>query len=337
MSNLSARGTAPLGKRNLPRIGLGCMGMSEFYGPVSDDTSLNVLLDAFEVGVRHFDTADMYGRGHNERLVGTFLKRLGSQRKDAFVATKVGICRSPENPTAVSIDSTPEYIRRACDDSLGRLGVERIDLLYLHRRNANVPIEESIGAMKELVQSGKVQYLGLCEVSAATLESANTVSPITALQSEYSLWTRDLEVELLDLCDRLGVAVVAYSPLGRGFLTGAITKNQLSDNKTDLRNHLPRFQGENFDANLTLVEKLASVARKTNCTPAQLALAWVLAQRKHLHVIPGVRSSKHLRENFAALTLDLQPPHAHELSLAFGAESVHGDRYPPHLASTLNT
>ncbi|HSC69424.1 MAG TPA: aldo/keto reductase, partial [Cellvibrio sp.] len=230
---------------NTNRIGLGCMGMSEFYGENSDENSLQTLLAAYDIGYRHFDTADMYGKGHNESLLGLFIKKLGSNRKDICIATKVGIKRDANGAGSIEIDSSPEYIIRACEDSLRRLGVEQIDLYYLHRRQRNIPIEETMGAMELLYKQGKIATVGLSEVSADTLIAAHNILPIAAIQSEYSLWSRDVEKEILPTCINLGVNFVAYSPIGRGFLSGKMTQEQIN-NPNDLRSKLPRFQPDAF-------------------------------------------------------------------------------------------
>jgi aryl-alcohol dehydrogenase-like predicted oxidoreductase len=324
-----------VGDRSVPRIGLGCMGMSEFYGARDEAASLRALSEAFELGYRHFDTADMYGAGHNEELLAKFVSRLGARRREILLATKAGI-RRPAGGTTVTIDSSPEYIRQACDASLARLGVEQIDLFYLHRRDPAVPIEDSVGAMADLVRAGKAARIGLSEVSAATLERACAVAPIAALQSEYSLWSREIEREVLPACEARGIALVAYSPLGRGFLTGAITPALLAS-QADLRNHLPRFQGPNFEANRALLPTIAEIATQTGSTQATVALAWVLARSGAIHAIPGARSSPHLRSNLAALDLALDTAQIDRLSAAFASDRVQGDRYPAHLARTVNT
>jgi aryl-alcohol dehydrogenase-like predicted oxidoreductase len=321
--------------RTLPRVGLGCMGMSEFYGARDDDASRRALRDAFELGYRHFDTADMYGLGHNEQLLAGFVSELGARRHEILLATKVGI-RRPEGGTVVTVDSSPGYIRAACEASLKRLGLEQIDLLYLHRRDPSTPIEDSVGAMAELEREGKVARLGLSEVSADTLTRACQTAPIAALQSEYSLWSRDVEREVLPACQALDVTLVAYSPLGRGFLTGEITKTLLAS-QSDLRNHLPRFQGENFDQNHALLGTIADVAARVESQLATVALAWVLAQDPRIHAIPGARSAPHLRSNMAALDLALEPQDLARLSSAFADDRVRGERLPAHLARTVNT
>jgi aryl-alcohol dehydrogenase-like predicted oxidoreductase len=281
-------------------IGLGCMGMSEFYGPADEAASLAVLHRALDLGVNFLDTADMYGVGANERLLG---KVLAARRDEIVIATKFGNVRAADG-TYLRIDGRPEYVRSACDASLQRLGVDHIDLYYQHRVDRSVPIEETVGAMAELVKAGKVRHLGLSEASPQTIRRAARVHPIAALQSEYSLWTRDVEAEVLPTCRELGIGFVAYSPLGRGFLTGAIqTPEQLAPN--DWRRQNPRFQQENLQANLALVEEVKSLARERGCTPAQLALAWLLGRYEQLVPIPGTRSSARLEENAGAAAIEL--------------------------------
>ena len=278
-------------------LGLGCMGMSEFYGAHDDTESLATLKHALDLGVNFLDTADAYGPYTNEELVGRALR---GRRQDAFLATKFGFVRDLANPSARALNGSAAHVQRACEASLKRLAVEQIDLYYLHRVDPQVPIEDTVGAMAQLVKSGKVRYLGLSEVSPQTLERAHRVHPITAVQSEYSLWSRDPEDGVLSACERLGVGFVPYSPLGRGFLTGALrsVEDFAAD---DYRRMSPRFQGENFTRNLSLVEKVKALANDKGCTPAQLALAWVLSQWQHIVPIPGTRRSKNLDENLGAL------------------------------------
>lgn len=304
-------------------IGLGCMGMSEFYGPTDDAQSLATLERALELGVTHYDTADMYGSGHNERLLARFL---AGKRERVVVATKFGIVRKP-GEYARTIDTSPDYVRRACEESLKRLGVESIDLYYAHRLNRDVPVEDTVGAMAELVRAGKVRAIGLCEVSAATLRRAHAVHPVAAVQSEYSLWTRDVEDAVLPACRELGVSLVAYSPLGRGMLTGAITKpEQLAEG--DFRRLSPRFQGENLDANLRLVAEVKRLAAAKGCTPGQVALAWLLAQGTDVLPIPGTKRITYLEENVAGAALRLTPEEVGALSAALPRGAAAGDRYP---------
>lgn len=319
----------------VPRIGLGCMGMSEFYGPQDDQRSLDALAAAFEIGYRHFDTADMYGCGHNEQLLGRFLRSLGSRRHEVLLATKVGIRRDPANPTAISVDSSPAYIRAACEASLKRLGVERIDLYYLHRRNSAVPIEETMGAMKDLLAEGKIAAVGLSEVSVETLRRAARILPIAALQSEYSLWTRDAEREVIAACAELGTRFVAYSPIGRGFLSGELSLDAVHSDG-DLRGKLPRFQPGAFEANQRLLGVIETIAADLGVSKAQVSLAWILAKNPAMHAIPGSSKIAHLRDNFAARTLVLPPGHVATLSAAFAPDAVSGLRYPEALLSTVS-
>jgi aryl-alcohol dehydrogenase-like predicted oxidoreductase len=312
-------------------LGLGCMGMSEFYGPADDAQSLAVLERAFDLGVTHFDTADMYGSGHNESLLARFLV---GRRDRVVVATKFGIVRRPGEYARV-VDTSPDYVRQACEASLKRLGVEAIDLYYAHRLNREVPIEDTVGAMAELVQAGKVRALGLSEVSAATLRRAHAVHPIAAVQSEYSLWTRDVEAEVLPACRELGVSLVAYSPLGRGLLTGGITKREdLADN--DFRRISPRFQDGNLEANLRLVEVVKAMAAARHCAPGQVALAWLLAQGRDILPIPGTKRIKYLEENLGAVGVSLSAEELAQLSAALPPGAAAGDRYPPEGMKGVN-
>jgi aryl-alcohol dehydrogenase-like predicted oxidoreductase len=303
-------------------LGLGCMGMSEFYGPADDAVSLATLARAAEIGITLFDTADMYGSGHNETLLGRFL---ATHRDRAVIATKFGIVRNA-GQYARTIDSRPEYVRTACEASLKRLGIDTIDLYYAHRINPDVPIEETVGAMADLVASGKVRALGLSEVSPATLRRAHAVHPISALQTEYSLWTRDPEGEVLDTCRALGIAFVAYSPLGRGILTGTIdsTETLCAD---DYRRQAPRFQGENFNANMHLVNLVRTLAAAKDCTPAQLALAWLLHQGDDIIPIPGTRHIERLEENVGATQITLSATDLSRLDAALPRGAAIGARY----------
>ena len=313
------------------KIGLGCMGMSEFYGPADDAQSRATLERACELGVTLFDTADTYGIGHNEMLVGSFLKG----RQNIQIATKFGIVREPGS-YARRIDNSPAYIASACEASLKRLGVETIDLYYAHRLDPDQPVEQTIGAMASLVAAGKVRALGLCEVSAATLRRAHAEHPIAAVQSEYSLWTREPEADVFPACRELGIAFVAYSPLGRGILTGAIgAQTELAGD--DFRRMSPRFQGDNLAANLRLVETVKSLATEKGCTPGQLALAWLLHQGSEIIPIPGTKRIKYLEENVAAASVKLLASDLGRISAAFPPGSAAGDRYPKAGMVGLNT
>ncbi|MFC4637279.1 aldo/keto reductase [Deinococcus hohokamensis] len=305
-------------------LGLGCMGMSDFYGAHSEAENLATLDRALELGVTFYDTADMYGPFTNEELLGRWLR---GKRDQVVLATKFGIVRDPTNPAVRGINGRPEYVRQAIEGSLLRLKTDHVDLYYLHRVDPQTPIEDTVGAMAELVQEGKVRALGLSEVSPETLRRANAVHPITALQSEYSLWTRDPEGGVLDTCRELGVGFVPYSPLGRGFLTGQIkTPDDLEEG--DFRRHNPRFQGENFARNLALVHEVETMAAEKGCTPSQLALAWVLAQGNDLVPIPGTKRVKYLEDNLGALQVTLTPEDLARMDAVFPPSAAAGERYP---------
>lgn len=319
----------------MSRIGLGCMGMSEFYGERDDKASLHALNAAFEIGYRHFDTADMYGMGHGEHLLGKFISQLGAaSRNEVLIATKIGIRRDPNDRMSIRMDGSASYLREACDASLKRLGVEQIGLCYLHRRDPSTPIEESMLAMKDLMQAGKIAAVGLSEVSVQTLQDAAQITPITALQNEYSLWTRDPENEVFGVCAELGVKFVAYSPIGRGFLSGGMRAEMLD--QSDLRSKLPRFQPGAFEANTKLVDTQRRISDELGVSPAQLALAWVLAQHPWIYPIPGTKNVKHLQDNFRSQHIRLQPEHLNALSRAFSPEAIIGERYPEALLKTVN-
>jgi aryl-alcohol dehydrogenase-like predicted oxidoreductase len=326
--------TRKLGKNgpSVSELGLGCMGMSEFYGGTDEAESLGTIHRSLELGITFLDTADIYGIGDNEELVG---KAIRGKRDKVFLATKFGVVRSKTDPTLRGVNGKREYAKASCEASLKRLGVDRIDLYYQHRVDPKTPIEETVGAMAELVKEGKVRYLGLSEAGAQTIRRAHAVHPISALQTEYSLWSRDPEGGILAVTRELGIAFVAYSPLGRGFLTGRFRKfEDLAEN--DFRRFSPRFQGENFQKNLDLVERVGELAKEKGCTPGQLALAWLLAQGEDIIPIPGTKRRKYLEENAAAADVVLVAKDLKRIDEVAQRGVAAGERYPEQLMDLLD-
>ncbi|MEO6230097.1 MAG: aldo/keto reductase [Ferruginibacter sp.] len=314
------------------QLGLGCMGMSEFYGTKDDETSVKTLHRALELGITFWDTADAYGPHLNEELIGKTMKGI---RQEITLATKFGILRDPANPALRGLNGKPEYVQSTCEASLKRLQTDRIDLYYLHRVDPATPIEETVGAISLLVKQGKVRGIGLSEVSPATIRRAHKVHPISAIQSEYSLWTRDPEDEILGVCKELGIAFVPYSPLGRGFLTGQIKKFEDLE-PDDYRRFSPRFQGENFSKNLDLVQQINELSKQKGCTPSQLALAWVMQKGDYIFPIPGTKRIKYLEENAGAVDISFAKEELETIDSIFPKDAAAGLRYPEQMMASID-
>lgn len=314
------------------RLGLGCMGMSDFYGSFNDDESIKVIHRSIDLGMTFLDTADAYGPFINETLVG---KAIRGKRGEVTVATKFGIVRDPNDPMKRGFNGKPDYVKSSCEGSLKRLGTDVIDLYYLHRKDPDTSIEETVGAMAELVKQGKIRAIGLSEVSQETLRKAHAVHPITAVQTEYSLWSRDPEDGMLKTCEDLGIAFVAYSPLGRGFLTGQIKRFEDLE-ASDYRRHSPRFQGENFEKNLAVVQRIGTMAKEKGCTTSQLALAWVLAQGKFIFPIPGTKKMKFLEDNAKSIEVRLSKDDLALIEEMSPKGIASGARYPENMIRSLN-
>ena len=319
-----------IGGRSLPAVGLGCMGLSEFYGEFSDDQAVNILNKAYEIGYRHFDTADMYGRGKNEEVIGRFISEHPSERENMFISSKCGILRDPEEKYTVSLNGSPDYIRHACEDSLKRLQTEYIDLYYLHRIDPNVPLEESLGALTDLVNEGKIVNIGISEINIDQLRQATSAAPIAAVQNEYSLWSRDPEEAIIPYCKQQEIAFVCFSPLGRGFLSGVINKSFVEnlDANVDFRAKLPRFSIENIEKNSALMDQLRTMSEVSKVSVADLSLAWVLSKSDNIHIIPGTKTEKYLKSNFASQSVELSNSTIDNLEEIFYVGAAAGGRYP---------